>query len=90
MTPSAEAANAIVLVWNHEVKGLLINPMATRKYIRKNKNYLPYLLHLNPDLSENESQLLFQMVQIYFIGKNLKSQQRNRVSQRSNGQPVTY
>jgi hypothetical protein len=73
------ALNAVEIKVEDQLVGLVVHAAAPKKYLRKNRNQLPYFIYFAPDVDAHEQQLLLQTYQAFHIAHALQNGQDQKV-----------
>jgi hypothetical protein len=84
---SATSMNSLEVLIDGRLAGLIVHPETTRKYLRKNKNIIPFIVYLSPDLSLEDESLALQAFQLNRLAYLLKDHQDNVVNALENKNP---
>jgi hypothetical protein len=84
---STTSMNTLEVLIDGKLAGVIGHPETTRKYLRKNKRLLPFIVYVSPDLTPEEESLVLQAFQFNRLAYLLKDHQDQVVNQLANKKP---
>jgi len=84
---SMVSINTLEVLINGKLVGLITHPVTTREYLRKDKNIIPFVVYIDPQLTLEDESLVLQAFQFNQLSYLLKDYQDNIVHSLANRKP---
>ena len=79
--------NTLEILIDGKLAGIVAHPETTRKFLRKNKKLIPFIVYVSPELTSEEESLVLQAFQFNRLAYLLKDHQDHVVNQLANKKP---
>jgi hypothetical protein len=84
---SMTSMNTLEVLIDGELAGVIAHPETTRKFLRKNKKMIPFIVYMSPNLTTEEQSLVLQAFQFNRLAYLLKDHQDHVVNQLASKNP---
>ena len=81
ITPDPQCLNSIKILYDNQLGGRVTHAVASRKYLKRRKNVLPFFVHLIPSMSNEMEKVILQSVQflrIAYIMRDWHDKKKNK------------